>query len=101
MSASTGPTPVTAPDAYGSPGKPGWLDCWGAEVVTLQVSNSGIVYQVGVGAPPAFDGPEIALIPSLASRRHRADAIRFRAQTPTAQLATGQQQARVQIDTAP
>jgi hypothetical protein len=102
MAASTGPAPVTAPDAYGTrPGAAGYLACHGARSIYLQVSNSGIVYQLGHGSPPLFDSPEIPLLPVVAAKPTPCDAIRYRAQTPLAQLATGQQQARVQIDTAP
>ena len=112
MSASTGPVSVVAPDDYGQPGKAGYVSCHGAEVVTFQVFNQGIVYQLAEGSPPVFDGqPEVALAPALRSIPARpgggwaiparCDAIRFRAQTRAAQLAAGVDQARVQIDTRP
>jgi hypothetical protein len=103
MAASTGPAALTAPDRYGSkPGDAGYLSCYGAERVTFQVVNSGVVYQFGHGSPPLFDGePEVAMLPTIRSTATRCDAIRFRAQTPAAQLPAGQVQAKVQIDTWP
>jgi hypothetical protein len=103
MATSTGPLPQTAPDAYGSrQGAPGYLSCYGATAVTLQIANAGIVLQFGHGSPPSFDGqPEVPRLPVVDRLPIRCDAIRWRAQTPTAQLAAGQAQATVQIDTLP
>lgn len=104
MAASTGPTPITAPDAYGTKaGVPGYLACHGAEVVTLQVFNSAIVWQLGIGSPPVFDNaiaPEVNQAPAYRSMSRRADAVRYRAAVPLAQLPAGAQ-ATVAIDTAP
>jgi hypothetical protein len=105
VAASTGPTPITAPDSYGTgPGKPGYLACHGAEVLTLQVFNAAIVWQIGIGSPPVFDNaiaPEVNQAPAYRSTSRRADAIRFRASVPAAQLPAGQPQATVSIDTTP
>jgi hypothetical protein len=103
MAASTGSTPVTAPDVYGTgPGKAGYLSCHGARVVTLQISNQGIVFQPGIGDPPLFDGQaEYSLLPVVDRRTLHCDAIRFRAQVPLAKLPAGSLQAAVQIDTYP
>lgn len=105
MAASTGPTPITAPDSYGvKPGDPGYLACQGATVLTLQVFNGAVVWQRGIGSPPVFDNsvaPEINQAPAYRSTSQRADAIRFRAAVPAAQLPAGQAVATVSIDTQP
>jgi hypothetical protein len=103
VAASTGPTPITAPDVYGSAsGKPGYLICTGAEVVTLQVLNAAIVWQTGIGSPAVFEQqPEINQAPAYRSSARRCDAIRYRAAVPAAPLPAGPVQATVSIDTAP
>jgi hypothetical protein len=104
MATSTGPLPQVAPDSYGQPGHPGggYLSCVGATIVTLQISNAGVVLQFGQGSPPVFDGqPEVPRLPVVDRLPVRCDAIRWRAQTPAAQLPAGQAQATVQIDTLP
>jgi hypothetical protein len=103
MASSTGPLPQTAPDAYGKrPGEAGYLACYGATLVSMSVANAGIVWQLGVGNPPTFDqSPEVNQPPAYRSMRRRADAIRWRAAVPAAQLQPGALQATVTIDTSP
>lgn len=103
MAASTGPLPITAPDSFGSgPGQPGYLGCHGAEVVTVKVFNSSIVWQAGIGSPPLFDNqPPVNEPPVYRSMAMRADAIRYRAAVAAAALPAGQVQATVSIDTRP
>jgi hypothetical protein len=102
--ASTGPTPITAPDQFGGkPGDAGYLACPDASVITMTVSNAAIVWELGRGNPPLFTGSSADQVnqpPAYRSMSRRADAIRFRAAVPAAQLPVGQQQATVTIDTA-
>lgn len=103
MATSTGPLPVTAPDNYGTrSGQPGYLLCIGARVVTFKVFNGFITWQAGFGSPPVFDdSPEVSEAPSMRSGPIRADAIRYRASVPAAQLPAGAVPATVAIDTLP
>jgi hypothetical protein len=84
MAASTGPTPVAAPDGYGKQsGDPGFLLCYGARRITWQTANAAIVYQLGHGSPPSFEGePERPLLPVVGTVAQPCDAIRYRNQTP-------------------
>jgi hypothetical protein len=102
MAASTGAQPVTAPDNYGQPGQPGYLSCYGARSITLQITAQAVIFQLGIGNPPVFDGnPELRRLPVVDRVGWRCDALRFRAATPAAQLPAGSTQATVSIDTLP